>query len=196
MNYLAHAFLSFGESDILAGNMIADFVKGKKIFDLPKEVQAGIRLHRAIDEFTDHHEANRRSTKLLYSACGRYSGVFTDVIYDHFLALDKHYFNQVSLASFAQKTYHDLEAYRPVFPARFQQVFYYMEKYDWLSGYGEDINIKRSFAGIYHRAKYLLESEEAFLTYKKHYDDLHECYSLFLPDVYDFAEKYLHRLSK
>jgi acyl carrier protein phosphodiesterase len=30
MNYLAHAYLSFGEPDILAGNMISDFVKGKK----------------------------------------------------------------------------------------------------------------------------------------------------------------------
>ena len=30
MNYLAHAYLSFGDPDILAGNMISDFVKGKK----------------------------------------------------------------------------------------------------------------------------------------------------------------------
>ncbi len=35
MNYLAHAYLSFGDPDILAGNMISDFVKGKKKFDYP-----------------------------------------------------------------------------------------------------------------------------------------------------------------
>ena len=30
MNYLAHAYLSFGDPDVLTGNMISDFVKGKK----------------------------------------------------------------------------------------------------------------------------------------------------------------------
>ena len=33
MNYLAHAYLSFNKPDILAGNIISDFVKGKKKFD-------------------------------------------------------------------------------------------------------------------------------------------------------------------
>lgn len=32
MNYLAHAVLSFDDPDILTGNIISDFVKGKKNF--------------------------------------------------------------------------------------------------------------------------------------------------------------------
>ena len=35
MNFLAHAFLSFNDPDILTGNMISDFVKGKQKFDFP-----------------------------------------------------------------------------------------------------------------------------------------------------------------
>jgi acyl carrier protein phosphodiesterase len=30
MNYLAHAFLSFKNEDVLTGNMISDYVKGQK----------------------------------------------------------------------------------------------------------------------------------------------------------------------
>jgi len=30
MNYLAHAYLSFDHEEILVGNLISDFVKGKK----------------------------------------------------------------------------------------------------------------------------------------------------------------------
>ena len=33
MNYLAHAYLSFNDPEILVGNMISDFVKGKKKAD-------------------------------------------------------------------------------------------------------------------------------------------------------------------
>jgi acyl carrier protein phosphodiesterase len=40
MNYLAHAYLSFNDPEILVGNMISDFVKGKKKFDSPR-YQAG-----------------------------------------------------------------------------------------------------------------------------------------------------------
>ena len=35
MNYLAHAYLSSGDPSIPAGNMISDYVKGKKKFDYP-----------------------------------------------------------------------------------------------------------------------------------------------------------------
>ena len=56
MNYLAHAYLSFNNTDLLVGNMISDYVKGKKQFEYPAAIQAGIKLHRAIDEFTDTHQ--------------------------------------------------------------------------------------------------------------------------------------------
>lgn len=196
MNYLAHAFLSFGKPNILAGNMMADFVKGKSLNGFPDQVKAGIRLHRAIDEFTDNHEASHHARELMYAACGRYSGVFTDVIYDHFLALDEHYFNRESLTSFARTTYQTLEEYRSLFPERFQRTFYFMEKYDWLSGYGNDQNIERSFMGIYNRAKYLQESDKAFVSFEGHYDELHECYNAFIPQVYAFASDYLNHLPK
>ena len=39
MNYLAHAYLSFGNEDILVGNMISDFVKGKKKYDYSITIQ-------------------------------------------------------------------------------------------------------------------------------------------------------------
>ena len=88
MNFLAHAWLSFHDPDLLAGNMMADFVRGKQSQVFSPAVQQGIRLHRAIDAFTDQHPETRRASAYLREACGRYSGVFMDVIYDHFLARD------------------------------------------------------------------------------------------------------------
>ena len=40
---------------VAVGNLIADQVKGNEIQHFPLEVQKGIYLHRAIDEFTDAH---------------------------------------------------------------------------------------------------------------------------------------------
>ena len=70
MNYLAHAYLSFNKPEILIGNLISDFVKGKKKFDYSTGIQKGIALHRAIDQFTDDH-AITQSAKLFFKPAYR-----------------------------------------------------------------------------------------------------------------------------
>ena len=74
VNYLAHAYLSFGDPDILAGNMISDFVKGKKKYEYPDRIQIGITLHRKIDEYTDSHPATGRPKSYLKKTAGPYAG--------------------------------------------------------------------------------------------------------------------------
>ena|GEM_PF-29019 len=88
VNYLAHAYLSFGNAEIAVGNLISDFVKGKKKFDYPPVIQQGIALHRAIDSFTDSHPVTRQATAFFKADYGLYGGPLVDVIYDHFLAND------------------------------------------------------------------------------------------------------------
>ena len=88
VNYLAHAYLSFGDAEVLTGNMISDFVKGKKKFNYPERILGGINLHRAIDEFTDDHPVNKAVAKIFRPAYGLYSGALLDVVYDHFLAVE------------------------------------------------------------------------------------------------------------
>jgi len=55
MNYLAHIYLSGNDDFLKLGNFIADEIKGKSYKEFPKDIQKGIILHRAIDDFTDHH---------------------------------------------------------------------------------------------------------------------------------------------
>ena len=64
MNYLAHAYLSFNKPGILAGNMISDFVKGKRKYDYPEEIQHGIAVHREIDRFTDAHSITKEAKEI------------------------------------------------------------------------------------------------------------------------------------
>ena len=100
MNYLAHAYLSFNDPEILLGNMISDYVKGRKKFDYGPGILKGIMLHRAIDTFTDQHPVTKTAMKFFKPAYGLYAGAFVDVVYDHFLALDENEFNENSLFTF------------------------------------------------------------------------------------------------
>src|ERR1700709_705966 len=97
MNYLAHAYLSFNDPEILIGNLISDFVKGKAKYDYPERILAGINLHRAIDNFTDTHDSTRIAKEVFRPYYRLYSGAFIDVVYDHFLATDATEFSAASL---------------------------------------------------------------------------------------------------
>jgi acyl carrier protein phosphodiesterase len=187
MNYLAHAYLSFNDPDILAGNMISDFVKGKKKFDYPDRVQTGITLHRKIDEYTDTHPATRQAKQYLKETAGLYAGSFVDIIYDHFLANDPYEFEEGALAVFARNTYTQLEAFENLFPEKFQKFFFYMRTQNWLLHYRSAQGIQNSFHGLCRRAKYIDDPEPVFGAFLNHYEELKMSYEFFFPHVKTFA---------
>lgn len=193
MNYLAHAYLSFNYPDIVVGNLISDFIKGKKQFDYPPSVQKGIQLHRAIDDFTDTHPATQE-LKLYFKPQYRlYAGAFADVVYDHFLANDETVFaTDNDLKKFTAGIYEILEINVAVLPDKFQHMLPYMVSQNWLYNYKTRLGIQKSFAGLATRARYLPETDIAFRLFNGHYTDMQLICTLFYPDVKKFAAHQLH----
>ena len=208
VNYLAHAYLSFGIPDIVVGNLISDFVKGKKQLEYPDSIRKGIILHRAIDTFTDTHPVTRHAKSYFRAAYGLYSGALTDVAYDHFLANDPVAFPAEAipappdhnadasgigraparpLAAFAQQTYRQLATRETLFPERFARMFPYMRDQDWLYHYRYKEGIFNSFAGLARRAAYMPAPQQACELFEKHFTDLEACYREFFPLLRDFA---------
>lgn len=189
MNYLAHAFLSFGHPAVLAGNMISDFVKGKKKFEYAQDIQAGITLHRFIDKYTDEHPATKKAKEIFRPVYRLYAGAFVDVVYDHFLACDEKEFFTISLADFTRNTYAALDSYTTVFPEIFQSMYPFMKSQNWLYNYRFTWGVEKSFNGLVRRSKYLAESKEAFRLFEKHHEHLGACYREFFPGMKYQAEK-------
>jgi acyl carrier protein phosphodiesterase len=183
MNYLAHAYLSFNRPGILTGNMISDFVKGRKKYDYPGEIQNGIALHREIDRFTDIHSATREAKQIFRPVYRLYAGALIDVIYDHFLATDVNEFTDESLKAFSINTYTILDKFIGYFPEKFKMMFPYMKTHNWLYHYKYRQGIEKSLAGLVRRSSYLTESDTAYLLFNEHYDTLRTLYSLFFPEV-------------
>ena len=195
MNYLAHAYLSFQQPEIVVGNMISDYIKGRKQFDYPLSIQKGIKLHRAIDQFTDTHPATQQLKSFFRTQYRLYSGAFADVVYDHFLANDKMEFSsEIELKQFADTTYQILETMTGFFPEPFQKIFSYMKEYDWLYNYRYKWAIKKSFGGLVKRSAYLTECKIAFEIFNAHYDAMQICYVEFFPSLKKYAAHHLSEL--
>lgn len=189
MNFLAHAYLSFGDKAILTGNIISDFVKGKAQYDYPEAIQQGIRLHRAIDGFTDAHPATKEAANFFKTPYRLYSGAIVDILYDHFLARDKIIFPDETLLPFSLGVYAALERNAALLPPPFAYMFPHMKDENWLWAYRTEEGIRKSLRGLARRAAYLTESETAFGLFQQHYASLEMCYRNFITDVKTFAKQ-------
>jgi len=68
MNYLAHLMLADDSDASRIGNLLGDFTKGTlaslaEVY--PDEIIRGIKMHRAVDRFTDSHEVFKNSRALI-----------------------------------------------------------------------------------------------------------------------------------
>lgn len=192
MNYLAHAYLSNGRTGIITGNMISDFVKGKKQFDLSPLIQKGIRLHRAIDIYTDSREATAFIKNFFRPRYRLYSGAIADVVYDHFLANDPSIFpGEPDIQPLANATYADLGFHLNELPDSFIPVFSSMKTHNWLVNYRHDWGIQRSLLGLSARSAGIGETETAFAVFMENKEEMRKAYEDFFPGLSEFSRKML-----
>jgi acyl carrier protein phosphodiesterase len=193
MNFLAHARLSFGEKEILVGNMISDFVKGKAQYDFIPGIRKGIIHHRLIDDFTDNHISVKKAKEIFRADYRLYSSPLVDIVFDHFVAGDTKLF-ATGLKNFTEDVYQVLDDFAAHLPERFIPVFAYMKTENWLLGYQHKAGIEKSIRGLVRRATYLDDSDTAIILFNENYNELKEHYSMFIEDVKQFAKEQLDAL--
>lgn len=193
MNYLAHAYLSFNDPEILVGNMIADFIRGKQIYQFSERIQEGIRIHRQIDDFTDHHPMFIETKRLFNESAGRYNSSFLDITFDHFLALDSEVEPSEGWLLFTEHCYREIERHMPQLPDDFRRFFAYMKKENWLYNYRYKWMMKTTFERLARRAKFLDNDADIFSDFNTHYELLREGYEQFFLDLLLFTKNDLVR---
>ena len=190
MNFLAHSYLSFSEEQ-LVGNMIADFVKNRDVARLPESIQKGIKLHRAIDTFTDAHPLIHEATAPFRPLVRLYSGAFVDVAFDYFLANDTTENFQREWQEHSQRVYAVLRRYEEFLPEVFKKVLDKMQQDDWLYNYRNEWGIEYSFRNVVNKAQFLDKTINVFPAFLANKDFLREKYEIFFPEIKLFAQDFV-----
>ncbi|SFB52661.1 acyl carrier protein phosphodiesterase [Algoriphagus aquimarinus] len=191
MNYLAHAYLSFGQDEVLVGNFMGDFVKGKMMNTFPEEVQNGIKLHRAIDKFTDTHPLVRAGQSYLRPQFGHYATVITDIYFDYYLSKNWEKYSRIPLEDFIQNTFTTLKHHRQLFPDRFANMFQWMVQDNWLLKYGEIKGMEQTFIGMSRRTSFDSKMEVAHLALLEKEAEFQVIFFAFFEDLETFAREKL-----
>ncbi len=191
MNYLAHSFLAFGESELLAGQFLADDVKGNKYKDYPLRISQGIQLHRFIDHFTDTHELNLELRKVLRPDLGLLSSVAIDVYFDHILAKNWTSYHYRPREQFIQDVYDELTKYTGFMSEKRAYLFNKMREYDWLSSYHSLTGIQKTLQQMASRVpggSSLLKSTDLL---EKYMNFIEEVFEIFFPQLISAAKSKL-----
>lgn len=191
MNFLAHIYLSGDDEELLIGNFIADFLRGNRFDDYNKRIVKGIRLHRAIDQFTDRHVTVKKSIKRLRPVYGKYSSVIIDIFYDHFLAKNWANYHENTLQDHSQHVYDILTKHKRKLPERVQGFLPSMIQHNWLVNYGKMYGIERSLESISKRAKFPNNMAKATEALKKDYKHFDKEFQIFFPYIIEFSRRFI-----
>jgi len=190
MNFLAHSYLSGSDPQVLVGNFIGDFVKGRQYLDYPKSIREGILLHREIDTFTDTHEIPRESKNKLKAKYRHYSGVIVDMFYDHFLATHWLEYHDEDLLKYTENVYAQLYDLQQHLPSRVLNMLEYMVPSNWMYHYKDIEGIDKALTGMSRRTKFESHMDEAVDDLKRHYKEFDSEFCHFFPEAKKFAENY------
>lgn len=196
MNFLAHIFLSGNNEFITIGNFMADGVRGNSFKMYSDEVQVGIRLHRAIDTFTDAHPIFRNSTKRLHKNYGHYSGVIVDIFYDHYLAKNWDRYSNTPLADYVDEFYQSLKKHSDILPLRYKNMTPIMIEGNWLLSYASIQGIQAVLNGMNRRTKGLSRMNEATKELKQYYQEFEDDFTTFFEELITFSHDKLQELKQ
>lgn len=157
MNFLAHSLISFEidenqNKNTLYGNFAGDFYKGSiTSIDLADDLKQGVVLHRLIDKISDRQESF--TGKLLQETFGRYKGIVSDIMIDHFLSKHFQELFAEDIDAVQEKIFRQINRNRAVFPEKFIPMFNWLESRNALSAYADLDFLERVFYGMSSRIK-------------------------------------------
>lgn len=191
MNSLAHSFLSGFSEQLLVGNFIGDFIKGKAHKNLPPAMSRGVVLHRFIDSYTDSSDFVKQSTEIFKPLYGRYAGIVVDVVYDHFLSTNWEHYAHYSRDYFIQYVHNTLLTYFLSLPAQARKYIQPVVFNNWMTGYASLYGIEKVLRKMSQRTSLPNNSSAAMHVLRQNYTSIEEHFNSFFPTIVLYTQELL-----
>lgn len=187
MNYLAHAYLSFGNPGYLVGNFLGDFVRNKDLEHLPEAVVKGVMLHRQIDAYTDAHPLILAANRRLYSRHSKYAGVIMDIFCDYLLSVSWQSFSDAPMRDYINDAYGVYRKFGSVMPPSIRNRMEAMVADDWLWKYQHYHGLEKTFFYLKRRVSKPQWIEGALESLRSEEAILQELFDAFFPELVAYA---------
>lgn len=192
MNHLAHALLAGHNEGLQLGGLMGDFVRGPaQAAALPATVITGIRLHRAIDVYTDAHPDVLAAKALLPAPYRRYAGILLDMWFDRCLARDFSHWSDQSVKQYSAGLRALLWRRDALLPPALRRFRQYMADHDLPAGYVDDATFGAALAGVGQRLSRANPLDSALPVLLQHQNALQSRFEAFFPQLEAFSRQWI-----
>lgn len=154
MNFLGHIYFSDNDPELMYANLFGDFVKGSDLSSYPTKIKKGIVLHRAIDNYIDHHPDVVQLMHHLYPSLPKITGIAIDLYFDHLLASNWNKFHSVDYRQYLNKFYaHSIED-ESGYPESFKAFMRILKQKDWMIHYDSREGLNKMCTGVSQRISF------------------------------------------
>jgi len=189
LNYLAHIHLAHVSQTSLMGNFLGDFVKGSNLQHLPGAVQHGVRLHRKIDSYTDHHPVVSAMRKKFPADLRRISGVIIDIYFDHLLSVHWQNFTAQPKQQVLTEFYQQLKAEPLKHSQHFASVRAGLLKHRWLQNYDDRENCFGAYQQIEKRLNMRIKfAQDGYQFMNLYHDEIEQDFLEFYPELIHYVQ--------
>lgn len=196
MNFLGHAYVARNHPELIAGNFAGDSFKGKlENFDLPKNIIDGVKLHRYIDDTTDHSEIILGAGHIFQEAgIKKISYIATDIIMDHYLAREWVKFSSKDYDTFVHKVYEHTDKYLDQLPADFNWMYQNLKNYGWFYDYPSVEGMRKILTQFSRRIPFENDLPRCMDLYLEHQEAFDTAFSNFLIEIKQSSVEFIEAL--
>jgi acyl carrier protein phosphodiesterase len=194
MNFLGHLYFSNGDHQLMHANLFGDFVKGRNLSAYPTEIERGIRLHREIDHYIDHHPVVLEMIHELYIPLPKVAGIAIDLYFDHILSKRWEDYHDESLTKFVHDFYSSKIEHEEVYSAEYLFMLQKMREKNWLEQYQYTSGLTKACHGVSRRISFpntLMKGPEVFTDYE---DKIVKTFITFMKDAIPHHKAFLTNL--
>ena len=119
----------------------------------------------------------------------KYSGVVTDIIYDHFLTKEWDFFSQRPLESVTYNFYRALVNHYDILPDKVRDMMPFFIINNWIESYQTLNGIKKVLRTLSSQTSLPKQTRFAMRVLKKNYYSLQDDFMEFFPQLIDYVEK-------
>jgi acyl carrier protein phosphodiesterase len=170
MNYLGHLYLSGNDTELMQANLYGDFIKGSNLSELDPAIERGIRLHRSIDHFIDHHQVIHELLPVLRTDLPKVAGIAIDIYFDHLLAKNWLTFHPQPLDDYLTVIYNSLNTSDKRYNKEYLVFLERLVQHRWINHYPTLDAIDRMSKNVSSQLSFpnqLMNGKSVFLIHEK-----------------------------
>lgn len=172
----------------MVNNLYGDYVKGRDLSRFSKEIQRGLRLHRAIDDYMDHHSEVIALQHFLQKELPKISGIALDLFFDHLLAKNWKNYHQHDLSLFLHEFYTAIPPLNEDYSLAFKEMIQQMKKVKWMEHYSSLEGLSKMCHGVASKLSFPNQLSNGVAVFLAHEKEIQTAFEKYMMEAIPYFE--------